>query len=201
MHTPPARRPRYVGLLVVIGLLILFVGMIGLFVSIALGRGASAPAASAPDNSAPTAPTASPGKIWGKPAAHITDSSEVAYRAWMIALLTYDTPAALALYRPAGESDPAADVEAYFAELRALFPGPGASAGPLGEWRDVHEAGEYTNLAEPGLRYALTQIVFAEGEVCVQGALVEDGGWHVRAWGTITAEECRAALSAIADSR
>lgn len=230
----PARRPRNVGLIVVIAVAMFFVGMISLVVSIsialvqrdtapALASGVptevvvpsspavepvAVPVSVADDQErfptiAPPASTAMHTLIDGSEIslAVMTGSTDVAYRIWTIALFTYDAPTALVLYRPTDAGDPEAAVEQYITQMHTLFPGPGDREGPMGDFRDVREAGEYTDPAEPGVRYAVTQIFFEKGVACLRGALVNEGGWHVRSWGQLSAAECEVALSAIADNQ
>jgi hypothetical protein len=216
METRPVRLPRYLLAFVFAGVAVIGLVLVaGLAVLGGVGRAEAQAAGAAPTvTAAPTRarPTATPrptapalaaaGEGWGSQVPLVTGSSEINYRAWMIALLTYDTPTALALYMPAGGGDPTAEVEGYIAQLRALFPGPGDREGPMGAWRDVREAGEYADPADAGVRYAVTQIFFERGEACLQGTLVEHGdGWYVQGWGQLTDAECEEALARIAEGR
>ncbi len=208
METSPPGQPRYSDrrvILTAVGIAV--VGALGLLLSLATfllltsilsWLGLFPPIFPAARPVAPTAVAHVPGEIWGVPVSEYTASSGRAYRTWVSALMSNDAAAALELYRPAGGGDPAADVQGYIAELRALRPRTGPR-GPLGRLVKVRDAGEYAGPAESGTRYAVTKLIFERGEACFRGELGETGdGWHVRGWGRLSDAECEEALVRIA---
>ncbi|EFO81638.1 hypothetical protein OSCT_0493 [Oscillochloris trichoides DG-6] len=135
--------------------------------------------------------------------AELTGTLDVAYRTWMIALTTYDTPTAELLYRPVASANPEEEIDKYTNILNymdILNSILSSRAHPdFGDFEDALESGDYVDANDPTLHHVVTQIIFEKGEVCFEGTAAEDAdGWHVRSWGVISDAECQDALEKIA---
>ncbi|MBX0328871.1 hypothetical protein K2Z83_14420 [Oscillochloris sp. ZM17-4] len=169
----------------------------------------------APEPTAATRPTAAPESAFTGPEQVLPDGTRIpinlgatsateAHQAWLTALITTSYDRALAVYRAADGSVPIDELNDHMGLMYSAMHRPDPDPLGLGKLRDVREAGDYADPGGGGVRYAIAHLVFDSSTLCMQATLVDDGdaGWHVRAWGTITAEECLTARARIAaDSR